>query len=452
MDTDVLVMGGGMAGFAAGIVASETGLNTMLLRKGQGATSYSSGAIDIMGYFPGFSDAFDSPEDGLKVLAGLAPFHPYSILGYNKDGSIGTTQVIIDQVKQSVDWLKNQLDGTPAALSGSFEKNIHPITVLGTTKPTCLVQETMDPGSFSEDDVLTFVGIRGLVSFNAPVAAKSFLDQQARIGYPPHKVSHVIIDLSPFGIPYNISPISIARHLDHTGSIDTVIDQLSSHVKALNTTVLALPPILGLRHARRNLNRLESELGVRAFELLSLPPSVPGYRLIHSLENRFLENNGKILDGHTAVQGNKEQREVKSVLVKTPRRELTINAKAFILATGKFIGGGIQPTENGLKEPVFNLLPVDERFIEASTLRADKQTEILSLPQNGHGIFAAGLSVDPFFHPIDESGLPDAENLFCAGSIIAGNNYSSVKNGLGVSLSTGYQAGKNAVDYVKEVS
>ena len=53
IETDVLIIGGGMAGLVAGITAAQAGTNTIIVRKGQGATVDSSGAIDIAGYLPG---------------------------------------------------------------------------------------------------------------------------------------------------------------------------------------------------------------------------------------------------------------------------------------------------------------------------------------------------------------------------------------------------------------
>jgi len=78
LEADLVVIGGGMAGLIAGTIAAETGVNTILLRKGQSATAYSSGAIDVIGYLPEASDPFASPEEGLFALSRLYPLHPYS--------------------------------------------------------------------------------------------------------------------------------------------------------------------------------------------------------------------------------------------------------------------------------------------------------------------------------------------------------------------------------------
>ena len=141
--TDLLVIGGGMAGLVAGTVATEKGLETVLLRKGQSATAYSSGAVDVIGYLPEASAPFISPEEGLTAIAGLYPLHPYSIVGYGEDVSPEqVVDTIVSRTKTAIDWLKEHLSKTRTPLVGDFSSNIYPITILGTTKPTCLIQQT----------------------------------------------------------------------------------------------------------------------------------------------------------------------------------------------------------------------------------------------------------------------------------------------------------------------
>ncbi len=60
LEADILVVGGGLAGIVAGTVAAENGVSTIVARKGLGATEYSSGAIDILGYLPGSFIPFSS--------------------------------------------------------------------------------------------------------------------------------------------------------------------------------------------------------------------------------------------------------------------------------------------------------------------------------------------------------------------------------------------------------
>jgi glycerol-3-phosphate dehydrogenase subunit B len=444
-----------MAGLVAGTVAAESGLKTVLLRKGQSATAYSSGAVDVIGYLPEASAPFTNPEEGLAAIAGLYPLHPYSIVGYGEEVTPDqVVDAIVTRTRDSIDWLKAHLNETAATLVGDFSSNINPITILGSTKPTCLIQMTMNSGDIEnqEDSTLLFVGITGHPDFNAAAAAKTYLEDRVALGLPPRKVVHCSVHLAPFGTPLNLSAVEIARHLDHEEGLVELLVQLKDQVEKVGATHVALPPILGLRNAPKNQARLKRELGAHVFELLGFPPSVPGLRLQLALEKIFREAGGKLLVGHEAVSYQKRGGLVESVTAQAPRRELTVNSKAFILATGKFIGGGLAGDVNGIHETMFGLMTVTGSYHSASDMLPSKATNRLVITPEGQPVYSTGLTVDPHFRPIQEDGVEWTRNLFAAGSVLAGYNYSVEKSGLGVALTSGFSAAHSAISYIEEVS
>ncbi len=455
LEADLVVIGGGMAGLIAGTIAAEAGLDTILLRKGQSATAYSSGAIDVIGYLPEASESITSPEEGLFALSRLYPLHPYSVIGYDdriESGKI--VETIVERTKDAITWLKAHLDGTDAPLMGDFKSNMHPITILGTTKPTCLIQKTMDNGDVhtSEDSVLLFIGITGYADFNPSAAAKTYLEDRIADTTPPRIVGHRMVEIMPFGKPYNLSSVELARHLDHEGTIEDLAKQLKGHIEQLGVTHIALPPILGIQNALKNKVKLEELTGTTVFELLGFPPSIPGQRLQRALETIFTKAGGKMLLGHEATSYQKAGGHLKSVTASSPRREIKIDAKAFVLATGKYIGGGIAGDENGLRETVFDLMTVTGDYHSAMEIVPSRSTNNLSISPMGQPIQSCGLSVDPLFRPVKKDGLEWAKNLFAAGAVLAGYNYSVEKSGLGVAATSGYSAAKNAVEFIKEVT
>lgn len=455
LETDLVVIGGGMAGLIAGTIAAEAGLDTILLRKGQSATAYSSGAIDVIGYLPEASEPIISPEEGLFALSRLYPLHPYNVLGYDKRIEFEKVmENIVGRTKDTVTWLKAHLDGTIVPLMGDFKSNMHPITILGTTKPTCLIQKTMHNGDVHdrEDSVLLFVGIMGYADFNPSIAAKTYLEDRMAAAGPPRKVGHCIIQVMPFGKPYNVSSIELARHLDHEGSIENLAEQLKEHIEKIGATHVAFPPVLGLQDALKNKEKLEELTGTTVFELLGFPPSIPGQRLQRALETIFTKAGGKMLLGHEATSYLKVDDSLKSITAASHRREIKIDAKAFVLATGKYIGGGIAGDEKGLRETVFDLWPVTGDYHSAMEIVPSRFTSRLSISPTGQPIQSCGLSVDPRFRPVDEDGLEWAKNLFAAGAVLAGYNYSVEKSGLGVAATSGYSAAKNAIEFIKEVA
>ena len=455
MECDIIVIGGGMAGLVAGAIASKNGLSTILLRKGQSATAYSSGAIDVMGYLPEATESFSSPVEGLRAVAGLLPLHPYSIIGYGEDVKPDeVANVIIGRARESLLWLTTSLSETIAPLIGSFESNIHPITILGTTKPTCLVQKTMYSETLeqNQDSVLLFAGFTGYPDFSSSIAAKTYLEDRIALGASPRKVGGCTLQLAPFGKTYNLSSIEIARHFDHKGSIEDIIEPLKKQVDQLGATHVAFPPVLGLKFAIENKNILEKSLGVEVFELLGFPPSIPGMRLQLALEGLFKKSGGNLMVGQEAISYTMKENQVTQVIAKAPRREIIIDTKAVILASGKFIGGGLKGDQNGIRETVFDQMTVTGAYNSANDVIPSHYTNRISVSPEGQPVFSCGLTVDPRFRPVREDGVEWARNLFAAGSILAGYDYSTEKSGLGVAVATGYSAVKNAIDAIKGVA
>jgi glycerol-3-phosphate dehydrogenase subunit B len=452
LSVDVLVIGGGMAGIVAGTIAAESGLDTILLRKGQSATSYSSGAIDILGYLPDSIIPISSPEEGLQLISNFYPLHPYDILSFSENKSKVNVN-IVERVKKAIEWLKNHLNDSCVKLIGDISQNIWPITLLGTTKPATLVQDTMYSANLieQEDSSLLFAGVKGLQTFYPSTAAKVFLENQLAMNTSPKKVSHCMLDITPFGKPYNISCIELARHFDHEESIEELINQLKGYVDTIGATHIALPPVLGLHNARDNLIELQDSLNVEVFELLSFPPSVPGLRLQNSLEEMFVKSGGRLMVGYEAKSASIDNCKVVNIDAAAPRRNLSIAPRSVVLATGSFIGGGLKGTEVGIYETVFDLMTVTQGFYSASETRPADSANVFALAPDGHAVFGSGISVDPQFRPVAQDGIHYAENLYCAGSILAGYNYAAEKSGLGVALVTGYSAGNNCVEGMKGV-
>ncbi|MFW9961475.1 MAG: anaerobic glycerol-3-phosphate dehydrogenase subunit GlpB [Candidatus Thorarchaeota archaeon] len=454
LESDLLVIGGGMAGLVAGTVAAESGVNTLLLRKGQSATACSSGAIDIIGYLPDATQSFSDPLEGLTAIAGLYPLHPYGVVGYANDvAPEEVVDTIIERVRNSVNWLKEHLEGTMASVVGDFSSNLYPISILGTTKPSCLVQQTMHSDTLyeREDSVLLFAGIRGYPDFNPSSASKTYLEDRMALGQSPHKVGHCMVQILPFGKSFNISSIEIALHLYHKDSLEALAEQLKLQVERIGATHVAIPPVLGLRHSLKNKLELERQIGAEVFELLGFPPSIPGFRLQRALEEVYVKAGGKLLVGHEATSFSRKGNIINNVAARSPRREITIDTKTVILATGKYIGGGIAGDEKGIHETVFDILTVTGDYHSAKDVVPSRVTHRLEISPMGQQIQSCGLSIDPQFRPIREDGLEWAKNVFAAGAVLAGYNYSVEKSGLGVALTSGYGAAKSAIACIEGV-
>ncbi|MFW9978785.1 MAG: anaerobic glycerol-3-phosphate dehydrogenase subunit GlpB [Candidatus Thorarchaeota archaeon] len=443
-DCDVLVIGGGMAGLVAGITASQGNAKTLVVRKGEGATSMSSGAIDIAGYLRGASTPFLSPLEGISAFSQIYPYHPYALLS---DMELNDDYAWF---RDTISWFSNLLDGTPAAVTGGLDRTIMALTVLGTKKPTCLVQKTMYTQRLDNpDEVLLFAGIKGLPDFSSSAAAKSMTDHVISTGEGPRRIVHTDIECSPFQKTFNISPIELARYIETEEGFKHLATELTKQVQQTDTSLVAIPPILGLKDPFHIKEKLEKEIGAEIFELLSFPPSVPGHRLQRSLEGELRNAGGTLLLGHEAIGYECEESRTINITFQSPRRIFNIHPNTVILATGKFVGGGINGDAKGLKEGIFNIPVLDGEYSPVQNTRPRNLTQIVSVQATGHGLFECGIGVDSKFQPTDAAGAIFSSNLWSAGSVLGGYNYPTEKSGLGVALATGKVCGELALASVR---
>ena len=119
--TDILVVGSGMAGLMAAIVASGQGKRVTLLSRGCGSLNIGSGCVDVLGYVNG------QPVEGqpLEALDSLPERHPYRLVG--KEG-----------VEEALKTLCAVSARHGAPLEAAANGNRRVPTILGTLKPTCL--------------------------------------------------------------------------------------------------------------------------------------------------------------------------------------------------------------------------------------------------------------------------------------------------------------------------
>ncbi len=452
LESDILVIGGGLAGLVAGITAAQMGFDTIVVRKGQGATADSSGAVDVSGYIQGGGTPFISPIEGTIAYSSLMPFHPYTTIGIKNVGDRFNGDYLVENVRHTIDWVKATLKDPPAELVGQSTSNISALTVIGTWKPTCLVQSTMYSARIGNDDeVLLFAGIKGMPSFNPSAAAKSMISLVMASEVGPRKIVHTLLDVPSICTSPNLSCMEVARKLDTVEGLADFTKALAEQVQKTNSTIVALPPILGTKNPKQIKTHLETEIGVEVFELLAFPPSVPGFRLQRSLEIALRKAGGRLLVGHEAKTYEIKDHKITSIQLNSPRRSISVKPKAIVLATGKFIGGGIEGDVSGLTEPVFGLPVLDGDRISALTVKPQRLTKRTAITNEGHPLFECGIGFDAVLRPLAGNGAPFASNLFAAGSILSGYNYPAEKSGLGVALITGREAGRRASDFAKEV-
>ncbi len=438
IETDVLVIGGGVAGLLAAAKAADEGVEVVIVDRGSGASYQSSGVIDVMGCLPE-GEITLSPLEGVTQTIECLPQHPYSV--------ISSERSVADVIKEATKCLLDMASTHEVRFDGNIEKNVILLNTIGSFKITCFYQSTMSGGTLNKLDgaSLLVVGFNGLAGFNPRFCASGFKHFASKFNVELRKADGVKLSL-PALRDFNLTFIELARMIDKDEFREILAKKLRDETVKGNTSHIALPT-LGLRKHYESMRILREETEAEVFELVSPPPSVPAQRLMRALEEGVAEKGVRILRGYKAVGFKSEGRRVMSVILDSGGKHFPAKAGAYILATGKFIGGGLVEEEDKVKEAVFNLPLYDER---GKALRGQKIPRLLArspFPQGGHPLMGCGVKVNAQMKPVVE-GEVVYENLFVAGSLISGYSYVREKSGMGVATATGYVAGISAAIYV----
>jgi glycerol-3-phosphate dehydrogenase subunit B len=154
----------------------------------------------------------------------------------------------------------------------------------------------------------------------------------------------------------------------------------------------------------------------------------------------MLERAGVAVLTGTARLSSRAGRRVERIEVHDRGDALELEAKSIVLATGKFVGGGIGA--NGRLREIVLDCPVwiehaGDIFEQAEPLaltNADRREE--------QPLLAAGVMVDAEDRPVNLKGEPVFENVWAAGAVRRG--YDSASQGLGHAAAQGWAAGERA--------
>ncbi len=167
-----------------------------------------------------------------------------------------------------------------------------------------------------------------------------------------------------------------------------------------------------------------TNLPAEGFELLAAPPSPHGWRLQQVIALGTVRGEITALD----VAGGR--------VMGARSGDRTFRADSFILATGRHIGGGIRggrvSTEPLLGLGVFR----DGELVSRMGTRL-QHLQYLDPSEE----LRSGLATDKHLHPLDEGGRAAYSNLYAAGALLGGYDYSG-PCGFGVPILTGWLAGR----------
>jgi glycerol-3-phosphate dehydrogenase subunit B len=422
---DVGVVGAGLAGLTAALVAAESGARVHVLATGQAATHWSAGGVDA-----GVVGDARTPRQAADLLAADRE-HPYRFLSA--------------LLEESIDRLRAVLAAEGLHLIGTLDDPLRPVpTAIGATRMAAIVPDSTAAAlpPWGPDETLVVCGPAGFRDFwPESIAASLRRPGSWRGAVAPARIEAVSVELPGVGERRNLSGLDLARAFDDAGWREAALDAIAAAIDGVANGPgrVALPAVLGLLDHAAVLAAARARLPLAPFEVPLVPPSVPGLRLYAALRSALRQRGGRLQVGE-AVHGSIEaDGTVRALLAPAAARDFVLSVGAVVLATGGIAGGGIVGTDDGrLVEAVLGLPvrgPVDQPWLQNDPF-----------DPAGHSLETAGILTDDQLRPLDPTGgrSPVARNVRVAGSLLAGQRYLRQRCGDGVALASGLLAGRGA--------
>lgn len=402
---DLIVVGTGLAGLTAARTAVGMGARVLIVGRGMGALTLFGNTIDLLGEIP--CDA----NMGEAVTRWIAehPQHPYA-----RTGLEGIENALADF---------RRLFPPPYTFDAPGQGNSLLPTGAGTMRPTYLVPVTMAAGAVMQPADTLIVGLRGFKDFQCDTVSLHLKCRGKTLALPRYGME-------------GLTALALARLIDEVPFRERLGEGIRRQMAG--ERFIGLPAVLGLKDPAAVLKTLEGITGARVFEIPMLPPSIPGTRIIHRFREELLAKGATLLLGHPASGAVVKDGRCEGILVENPPIAVEYCADRFILATGRFLGGGLWAEMERIVEPLFHL-PVfqpaerggwfGERFFDPEA----------------HPIHRAGIVTDADLRPVDETGRVVVENLRAAGSILAHHQAIEEKSREGIDIATGFLAARRAL-------
>jgi len=408
---DVAVVGAGIAGMSAAIFAASKGLSVLHIGNGSGLV-FGSGLLDVLAVHPvKESTVHKDPWHGIELLRKDEPSNPLALVGPK------AMEVAVNQIMEA-------LGKAGMPYEPSTTNHFVP-TSMGTLKGTFGVPTTMTSGAkaFENKWPTLLIEIRGLREFSAAQMVHTMGDKWPglrfeKIEFPDSK-----------GV-FELYATHLATALETNKTRQAVIDIVRPLIG--DAKAVGFPAILGLSESTAVHKAFEDALGVPVFEIPTMPTSVPGLRLKHSFEVAAAAA-GVFRRVQSVVTGVKFDNDIATLTLQDATGNQEVQAKAVILATGRFMGRGLFADREKVREPLLDL------FVEQPESRENWHSRDF-FAKSGHAINRCGLLVDSKWRPTDAFGAVVWPRLYAVGSILARQDWMRQKSGSGLAIGTAWAA------------
>ncbi len=436
INTDIAIIGGGLAAYAAARELQGSGREVLVVAKAPGASALNSGAWDIA---DSPSRAAGDPwetwpgwREGLKEILRREARHPYSVLARGLLGQDFGDFVEANTARAAASLGLPMVSGSPLILVQEF----------GTVKPTAWAQASMADADLRRWNTAKalVVGIPGYPNFNPRFIRQALLQrQEGQAKTHVDFAGHLEVEIPAWERRVSLSAIELAQALDKEENFVAFGQEIVRYLEGKVYTHLLLPPLMGVVNTTAILEALRRITGLAVAETLAAPLSVPGWRLQQAIDAYFNAQHYECLAGEV-VGFDGEGRRLKSLYIHHGEQRHKLKARAVILATGKYIGGGVT-RHLQWKEPVFNLpICVGWKSLRSQPMRLETRSRVME-PQP---FLAAGVSINSFAQALDEDGQVAFDNLFVCGAVLGDFNPAQERCAAGVSLVSGTLAARFA--------
>jgi glycerol-3-phosphate dehydrogenase subunit B len=410
-EADLAIIGPGLSGMSAALFAANKKMSTVLIGRGN-TMNFASGLMDLMGIWPP-SNEWEDPWAGIARVREEIPGHPYAAISD-------------ESIRQAFTELTAFINAQGLTYRKAARRNVNIITSLGTIKKTWAVPDTMWNGvlALERRSPSLIVDFSGMSLFSAGQIVSILSDQWPGLSF-------LRITFPGTGHFAEVSPEYLARALDVPANRKRLADLLVPHLGS--EAYVGFPAVLGITSPGETAAELETLLGKPVFEIPMPPVSVPGIRLHESL----IRGLGQKAQVHYMPHSVKEVRAISGkgfcLTIESEGRQRHVRSRGVLLCTGRFLGKGLVAERSGIREPLLGLpviQPESRRLWHHSALFHSK----------GHPLNLAGIQVDERFRPLTTSGMPFANNLYAAGSVLANSNWTRLKCGAGVAVASAHAA------------
>lgn len=404
----------------AAYAAVKAGRDVRIVAKGQGATHWHAGTVDVLGYTSSGSTPVYDILDAVDQLAQDGSDHPYAILG-------------AEAVRAALDDFiaLSQEIGLPYCGAGEVGHNLLLPSPVGSARPVFLAPEAQLPGRLDSEQPMLIIGFEGFVGFYPKLMADNLSAQG-------HTARAAFLPLSLITTRRDFNNVWLAEIIEDDANLNRLAEALARLVNPGER--IGLPAFLGFRNHEKVLDRLRRATGAPIFEIPILPPSVPGIRFHDRLARHLTHLGVRVEIGMEVIGFHAEGDEIRWVETATSARPLRHRARHYLLATGGILGGGINSNAAGrVWETIFDL-PLTNPQQRADWFRPH------FLDPAGQPVFQGGVRVDRSLQPVDADGDRIYTNLWAAGGALAGADPIQERSLEGIAISTGMAAANSIVE------